>query len=100
VPQDYAAAVVWLRQAADQQWASGQLGLGFMYAHGLGVPQDYVLAHMWFNLVATAIAPSAEAQSDAIKRRDEVAAKMTPDQIAEAQKMARAWKPKWVRKSN
>lgn len=98
VPQDYAAAVVWLRQAADQQWAAGQLGLGFMYANGVGVPQDYVLAHMWFNLVATAIGPSAEQQSDAIKRRDDVAAKMTPDQIAEAQKMAREWKP--VRKSN
>jgi hypothetical protein len=27
------------------------------------------------------------------KKRDEVAAKMTPDQIAEAQRLAREWKP-------
>jgi len=28
-----------------------------------------------------------------VERRDEVAAKMTPAQIAEAQKLAREWKP-------
>ena len=28
------------------------LALGRLYAQGLGAPQDYVLAHMWFNLAA------------------------------------------------
>jgi hypothetical protein len=30
----------------------------------------------------------------AVKNRDRIAAKMTPAQIAEAQKLAREWKPK------
>jgi len=94
VPQNYASAVVWLQRAADQRWANAQLALGFMYENGVGVQQDYVLAHMWFNLVARAIAVSPEQQSEGIKRRDEVAAKMTLSQIAEAQKMARDWTPK------
>jgi NAD(P)-dependent dehydrogenase (short-subunit alcohol dehydrogenase family) len=42
------------------------------------VPQDYVLAHMWFNLAA------AQGYDLAMSNRDTVAKLMTPDQIAEA----------------
>ena len=61
-----------------------------MYTEGKGVPQDYALAHMWFNLSASR-ATEAEYRDSAAKSRDELAAKMTPDQIAEAQRMAREW---------
>jgi hypothetical protein len=88
VPQDYGTAIEWFRKAADQGLANAQLSLGAMYAFGQGVSQDYVHAHMWFSLAA------AQGVSDAINHRDIVAAKMTPDQIAEAQKLAREWKPK------
>ena len=54
-----------------------------MYGKGLGVPQDYVRAHMWINLSASA------GDEDAIKNRDTVAKQMTPSQIEEAQKLAR-----------
>ena len=95
VPQDYAAAVSWWRKAADQGAADAQFNLGLMYAKGQGVPQDYVQAHMWTNLAASRLAASEkEKRDDAVKNRDVVAAKMTPAQIAEAQKLAREWKPK------
>jgi TPR repeat protein len=58
-----------------------------MYEWGYGVPQDYAQAHMWFNLAG------ASGDADAIKKRDTIARKMTPDQIAEAQRLAREWKP-------
>ena len=61
---------------------------------GDGVPQDYVQAHMWVNLAASRFAVSQVGRERAIKSRDLVAAKMTPAQIAEAQKLAREWKPK------
>ena len=88
MPQDYAAAVTWWRKAADQGLASAQYNLGVMYANGQGVPQDYIQAHMWFNLA------TAQNDANAAKNRDIVAAKMAPAQIAEAQKLAREWKPK------
>jgi TPR repeat protein len=88
VPQDYGAAVSWYRKAADQGDALAQFNLGLMYANGWGVPQDYVQAHMWWNLAAD------QGNAVAFKKRDSVAATMTPAQIAEAQKMAREWKPK------
>ncbi len=67
---------------------SAKTSLGFMYEEGHGVPQDYVQAHMWFNLAA------ADGQASAIEGRDVIAKKMTPEQIAEAQRLAREWKPK------
>ena len=88
VPQDYAAALKWYRLAADQGVGEAQYSLGYMYAKGHGVPQDYVQAHKWYSLTAAA------GSRDAIKNRNIVAGKMTPAQIAEAQKLASAWKPK------
>ena len=87
IPQDYVQAHMWLNLAADQGYATAQFNLGFMYAQGRGVPQDYVQAHMWLNLAAV------NGDADAINNHDFVAAKMTPAQIAEAQKMAAEWKP-------
>jgi TPR repeat protein len=88
VPQDNEAAVSWYRKAADQGLAEAQYNLGAMYANGEGVPQDYAAAQMWFNLAA------ASRNRNAMKARDMVAAQLTPAQIAEAQKLAREWKPK------
>ncbi len=89
VPQDFAQAVAWYRKAADQGYAVAQFNLGLMYGSGQGVPQDYVEAHKWFNLGASRA--SAEYREQFAEARDAVAAKMTPAQIAEAQKRAAAW---------
>ncbi len=88
MPQDYVQAVPWYRMAAEQGNAGAQGNLGAMYANGNGVPQNYVQAHMWFNLAG------AQGEKQAVKNRDIVAKRMTPAQIAEAQKLAREWKPK------
>ena len=83
VAQDYAEAVRWYRLAAAQGLASAQLNIGVMYGKGQGVAQDYVRAHLWFNLAAV------KGDADAVKNRDIVAKRMTSQQIAEAQKLAR-----------
>ena len=61
-----------------------------MYAEGEGVPQNYIQAHMWLNLAG------ARGDEDARKARDLVKDKMTPEQIAEAQRLASVWKPGMV----
>jgi len=77
----------WNRKAADQGNADAQFILGLIYGDGVGVTQDYVQAHLWNSLAA------AQGQKDAVKFRDSLAKQMTPAQIAEAQKLAREWKP-------
>ena len=59
--------------------------LGMRYCIGRDVTQDYVTAHKWFNLAAL------KGSEDARCYRRELAVEMTPDQVAEAQRQARAW---------
>ena len=93
-PQDYAEAARWFRKAADQGLPGAQYALGIMYAKGRGVPQDYVEAHKWFSLAASRYAEAnAEDRNGALQDRELVESTMTPSQIAEAQKLARDWKP-------
>jgi hypothetical protein len=58
-----------------------------MYLLGQGSPQGYLLAHMWFNLAASGTSDASGRQLS-VNYRDDVASKMTPAQIAEAQRMA------------
>jgi len=83
VPQDYSEAIRWYGLAAEQGVPEAQTNLGLMYDKPHGVPQDYVQAHMWYNLAGA----SGDAQG--LKLRDLIAQKMTPVQIAEAQRRAR-----------
>jgi len=87
VPQDFQEAVNLYRLAAAQGNQFAQINLGVVYAHGRGVRQDFVRAHMWFNLAAAAL--SGDSGDTAIKKRDRIASKMTAEQIATAQEMAR-----------
>ena len=86
--QDYLEAVKWYRAAAEQGLPLAQYLLGYMYEIGRGVPQDYVQAHTWYNLY------SAGGAKDGSTMRDDLAENMTGEQLAEAQRLATAWKPK------
>ena len=59
------------------------------------MPQDFVQAQMWYLLAAMTF-PAAEAKSRGlvIRNRDQLAAKMTPAQAAQARRLARDWRPK------
>jgi len=94
VPLDNVQATHWYRRAANQGHQASQWQLGLMHAEGRIVSQDYVQAHMWLNLVAAGLPASDQSnRRTAIAERDRLATKMTPEQIAEAQRLAREWKP-------
>ena len=88
VPQDYIEAEKWYRKAAEQGNVDAQYNLGLMCVKGEGVQQDYVQGYMWFSLAAS------QGDVDAQRNRDSIATRMTPSQIAYAQRLAREWKPK------
>ena len=91
-PGDYARASEFFLPLAQRGNAAAQESLGLMYAHGRGVPRDYVRAYLWIYLAL------AQAKGEAADRgRKTLAgleAKMTPAEIAEARNLARAWTPK------
>ena len=89
VPQDWVEATE--RLAAKQGVTVALVSLGKMHAKGRGVPQDYIQAHMWFNLAA------AQGNESAAENRDQIAEKLSPADVLEAQRMARVWRSKYGR---
>jgi hypothetical protein len=51
-----------------------------------------VQAHKWYNLAAANLGIGWD-RADAFASRDRVAALLTPDRLAEAQKLAQDWTP-------
>ncbi len=51
---DYETALRIWRPLAEQGDAEAQYNLGFSYANGESVPQDFVQAHLWLSLAASA----------------------------------------------
>ena len=81
-------AAKWYVRAAENGDADAQNNLAVMYSFGPGDAQDYVQAYLWFSLAV------AQGQKQARESRDPLKEKMTPDQITEAQQLAREWEPK------
>jgi TPR repeat protein len=69
-------------KAAEQELASAQTDLGFMYDHGQGVLKDTKRAYMWYNL------GSNYGSKRAGENRDKLAKEMTRADISKAQDMS------------
>lgn len=85
---DFERAFEDFRSLAEQGHAEAQCLLGAMYAQGQSVPQNLVLAQMWFNLSAA----QGDLGAQVATRR--LAKHMTRAEVTQAQKMARDWKAK------
>lgn len=83
--EDGVEVMKWFRKAAEQGYAMVQVKLGFMYANGEGVPEDYVEAYMWWDLAV------AQGEEGAKKNKGILSARMTKEQIAAAQELSREW---------
>ncbi len=91
---DHATANRFIRALAEKGDADAQYDLGVLYHSGEDFPADYVQAWKWYQLAASRFTPEeASMRERAIKSRDRVAALMTPAQIAQAQRLAREWRP-------
>jgi hypothetical protein len=70
-------------RAAEQGSEVAQSNLALMHKIGVGVPQNFIDAQMWYILSASMGMP------DAAEQRDQIAAKMTTADISEAQRRAK-----------
>ena len=85
VEKNYVESFKWHTLAAEQSNPHSQFTLGDIHLHGKGVPKDYVMAYMWYNIAASSGYEIAKSLRDAVEKD------MTPDQIAEGQRLSRAW---------
>jgi hypothetical protein len=106
VPRDDQRAAYWMQRAANQGFAQAQLNLGAMYKRGAGVPGNAVQAHFWMSLGLTRLTPPTPTPGDleaaatlfaldsARYERDQLASYMTVDELAESERLQRAWTPR------
>lgn len=90
VVKDIEEAVKWTRLAADKGYAPAQNRLGACFEKGEGMAQDYLQAYKWFLLSA---AQDDEMAPDIRVSIAKIETSMSPEQIAQAQRAARDFKP-------
>ncbi len=83
---DYAGAADWFRKAAEHGIKDSQFNLAILYARGLGTPQDLMASYAWF------AAAGGQGDDDAVKKRDEVGTRLSPDKLVQAKAAATTWK--------
>jgi TPR repeat protein len=90
-PKDDKQAFYWFTKAAEQGDYKAQFFMGFMYDMGTGTLKDSILAYAWYNISAS------QGLETAIENRDSLEEDMTPNQIAEAQKLSKELYGKYVK---
>jgi hypothetical protein len=88
--QDVREKLKWIGRAADGGHATAQLIMGISCRTGRDMPQNLVEAYKWLSLAASR-EPADQNRTTAIHECEATAAQMTPAQLAEAQRLARAW---------
>jgi uncharacterized protein len=90
VPRDTVRAAYWLNEAAERGIIIAQRELAIWHERGSpSIPRDYVQSYKWLSIVGAAQGDNAVRKD--LDRLEEV---MTPAQVAEAQRLAREWKPR------
>jgi TPR repeat protein len=89
---NHAAAMKWLRHAADQGLPRAQIKLAEMYADRPKTPADYVRACTWLLLATENLSGIHRQRAQTGYAR--ISSRMTPVQIATATRLARDWEPK------
>lgn len=84
---DYAGAALWFKRAAEHGIKDSQFNVAILFARGLGVNQDLIESYRWFSIAA------AQGDQDAAKKRDDLAGRLTKEQIAKENERIKAFKP-------
>ena len=93
VPKDIEEAVKWHRRAAEQGNYYAQKALSGRYMDGQGVEQDDIQAYKWLE-IAISRSPESPLRESSEQSRKNLAALMSDEDIAEAERQARAWRAK------
>jgi localization factor PodJL len=85
---NYTSAALWFGKAAEYGIRDSQYNLAVLLARGLGLPKDLVKSYTWFAIVA------ATGDTDAARKRDDVAARLTSSELAGANAAAAGFAPR------
>lgn len=76
---DYVTAANWFKKAAEHGVRDSQYNLAILYARGLGIEQSMIDSYVWLALA------EAQGDTDAGSKRSDIAKRLSPGQLSEAQ---------------
>jgi TPR repeat protein len=85
VPKDMVEAAKWFMMAAESGYPPAMNHLAILYGTGEGISLDYLQAYKWLSLA------SFMGDEDAEKLQESLSEEMTPNEIAEAKRLAEEW---------
>lgn len=93
VAPDPAKAYTWYAMAVDRGNMLAGHNMATMLGTGQGRPHDLLQAYKWFSLSTEKLPPSRE-HNVAVTNREKLAKLLSPADISEGHRLARAWAPK------
>ncbi|MBJ6124541.1 SEL1-like repeat protein [Microvirga splendida] len=87
---DYGAALRWYSEAAEAGFRDSQFNTGLLLTRGIGAKPNLPKAFQWFSLAA------AQGDAQAARKRDELAARLSPAELENAKAAVDRWRPRAV----
>jgi uncharacterized protein len=84
VTRNYQEAMEWYRKAAELGNSDAPNNIGVLFMTGVGVRRDFVKACMWFTI-------AGKSDPDAASNKGFLMKRLTPDEIAQAESLAKEW---------
>jgi localization factor PodJL len=85
---DYATAAHWFKRAAEFGIRDSQYNYAVLLARGMGAPQDFLASYVWFAIAAK------QGDPDSATKRDDVAARLSANQLATAKAIVDGFRPR------
>ena len=91
VGTDYKEAMKWYLLAAERGNRDAPNNIGVLQMIGFGVPRSFAKAHIWFTIAGAG-------DSEAIRNKNFVKRRLTPEQLVESKRRADEWRQIWLKK--
>ena len=91
VDKDFKEAMKWYLLAAERGNKDAPNNIGVLHMIGFGVPRSFEKAHTWFTIAGAT-------DSEAIRNKNFVEKKLTPEQLAESKRRADEWRQIWLKR--
>ncbi|MGQ0675379.1 MAG: tetratricopeptide repeat protein [Rhodospirillales bacterium] len=93
IPRDIAEAFKWYKKSADRGFYAAILKVANMYGKGPGVPKDNAQSYLWFSIAELRVPTDSNDRFELPIVKDKLSTLITKEQLAEAERRAKAWKP-------
>jgi len=92
-PRNIAEAFKWYKKSADRGFYAGILKVANMYGKGQGAAKDNAAAYLWYAIAELRAPKDSNDRFELPIVKDKLSTLLTKEQVADAERRAKAWKP-------